>query len=49
MDHLRCVVERITYQNAENGFSVIKRLAKGYTDLVTAAFIKKLTFSNSSD
>ncbi len=35
MDHLRCVVERITYQNAENGFSVIKCRAKGYNDLVT--------------
>ncbi len=35
MDHLRCVVERITYQNAENGFSVIKCRAKGYSDLVT--------------
>lgn len=28
-------VERITYQNAENGFSVIKCRAKGYSDLVT--------------
>ncbi len=35
MDHLRCVVERITYQNAENGFSVIRCRAKGYSDLVT--------------
>ncbi|MCD8325175.1 MAG: ATP-dependent RecD-like DNA helicase [Lachnospiraceae bacterium] len=35
MDHLRCVVERITYQNAENGFSVIKCRAKGFQDLVT--------------
>ncbi|MCD7717690.1 MAG: ATP-dependent RecD-like DNA helicase [Lachnospiraceae bacterium] len=35
MDSLRCVVERITYQNAENGFSVIKCRAKGYSDLVT--------------
>jgi len=35
MDNLRCVVERITYQNAENGFSVIKCRAKGYSDLVT--------------
>ncbi|MCD8105007.1 MAG: ATP-dependent RecD-like DNA helicase [Lachnospiraceae bacterium] len=29
------MVERITYQNAENGFSVIKCRAKGYSDLVT--------------
>ena len=35
MEHLRCVVERITYQNAENGYSVIKCRAKGFTDLVT--------------
>ena len=35
LEHLRCVVERITYQNAENGYSVIKCRAKGYQDLVT--------------
>ena len=35
MEHLRCVVERVTYQNAENGYSVIKCRAKGYQDLVT--------------
>ncbi|MCD8294486.1 MAG: ATP-dependent RecD-like DNA helicase [Clostridia bacterium] len=35
MDHLRCVVERITYQNSENGFAVIKCRAKGYSDLVS--------------
>ena len=35
MEHLRCVVERITYQNAENGYSVIKCRAKGFSDLVT--------------
>ena len=35
MDHLRCVVERITYQNAENGYSVLKCRAKNYSDLVT--------------
>ncbi len=34
MDHLRCVVERITYQNAENGYTVIKCRAKNYSDLV---------------
>ncbi len=32
---LRCVVERITYQNPENGYSVLKVHAKGYDDLVT--------------
>ena len=35
MEHLRCVVERITYQNAENGYSVIKCRARGFQDLVT--------------
>lgn len=35
MEHLRCVVERITYQNPENGYSVIKAAAKNYRDLVT--------------
>ena len=35
MEHLRCVVERITYQNEENGYAVIKCLAKGFNDLVT--------------
>ena len=35
MEKLRCVVERITYQNTENGYSVIKCRAKGYSDLVT--------------
>ena len=32
---LRCVVERITYQNPENGYSVLKVMVKGYNDLVT--------------
>ena len=32
---LRCVVERITYQNPENGYSVMKVKVKGYDDLVT--------------
>ena len=35
MEHFRCVVERITYQNEQNGYSVIKCKAKGYNDLVT--------------
>ena len=35
MEHLRGVVERITYQNAENGYSVIKCAVKNYNDLVT--------------
>ena len=32
---LRCVVERITYQNPENGYSVLKVKVKGYNVLVT--------------
>jgi len=36
MDKLRCVVERITYENEETGYTVIKTRAKGYnSDLVT--------------
>ncbi len=34
MEQLRCVVERITYQNPENGYAVLKCRAKGYSDLV---------------
>ena len=32
---LRCVVVRITYQNPENGYSVLKVKVRGYNDLVT--------------
>ena len=35
MEELRCVVERITYQNPENGYTVIRCRASGFTDLVT--------------
>ena len=35
MEHLRCVIERITYQNAENGYTVLKCAVKNYSDLVT--------------
>ena len=35
MANMRCVVERITYQNPENGYSVLKVRAKGHDDLVT--------------
>ena len=34
MIRIRCVVERITYQNPENGYSVLKVRVKGYEDLV---------------
>ena len=35
MIRIRCVVERITYQNPENGYSVLKCAVKNYNDLVT--------------
>ena len=35
MEYLRCVVERITYQNADNGYTVLKCAVKNYSDLVT--------------
>ncbi len=31
---IRCVVERITYQNPENGYSILKTRVNGYNDLV---------------
>ena len=34
MQKIRCVVERITYQNPENGYSVLKCRVKDYQDLV---------------
>lgn len=34
MRKIRCVVERITYQNPENGYSVLKCRVKDYDDLV---------------
>ncbi len=34
MIKIRCVVERITYQNPENGYSVLKVRMKGYDDLI---------------
>ena len=32
---LRCIVERITYQSEQNGYTVLKCRARGYQDLVT--------------
>ena len=32
---LRAVIERITYQNGENDYSILKARVKGYDDLVT--------------
>ena len=34
MEYLRCVVERITYRNERNGYSVLKCRVKGFQDLV---------------
>lgn len=34
MVKIRCVVERITYRNEGNGYSIIKARVKGYTDLI---------------
>jgi len=34
MTRIRCVVERITYQNPDNGYSILKVRVKGYDDLV---------------
>lgn len=39
MEHIRCVVERITYTNPENGYTVLKAAAKNYNDLVTVVGI----------
>lgn len=39
MEYLRCVVERITYQNADNGYTVLKCAAKNAQDLVTVVGI----------
>ena len=39
MPQIRCVVERITYQNPENGYSVFRVKVKGYDDLVTLAVL----------
>lgn len=36
MEKIKGVIERITYHNEENGFSVIRLDAQGYYDLVTA-------------
>ena len=35
MVKIRCVVERVTYQNSENGYSVLKCAVKNYNELVT--------------
>ena len=37
MIRIRCVVERITYQNLDNGYSILKVRIKGYDDLIPLA------------
>ncbi len=36
MVKMRCVVERITYQNPENGYCILKTKVKDYSDMVAA-------------
>ena len=36
MEKLQCVIERVTYHNDQNGWSVIKVSAEGYSDIVAA-------------
>ena len=47
MENLRCVVERITYQNEKNGYSVIQCRAKGFSDLVTVVGVMPETHVGS--
>ncbi len=35
MELLRCVVERKTYENEENGYSILQTHVKNYNNLVT--------------
>lgn len=35
MEKLRCVVERITFQNEENGYTVLKARANGYNERIS--------------
>ncbi len=39
MDKLQCVIERVTYHNEENGYSVIKVSAKDFNDIIAAVGI----------
>ncbi len=36
MDKLQCVIERVTYHNDQNGYSVVKVSAKGFSDIIAA-------------
>jgi len=39
MDSIRCIVNRITYTNEENGYTVLRTRASGYSETVTAVGI----------
>jgi exodeoxyribonuclease V alpha subunit len=43
------LVERVTYQNAENGFRVIRVKARGHRDLVTVVGHAAVIFAPSPD
>ena len=47
MERLRCVVERITYQNEQNGYSVIKCKAKDDSDCVIEASLSAYLIPDS--
>ncbi|GFI66819.1 hypothetical protein [Phocaeicola sartorii] len=47
MIKLRCVVEHITYQNPENGWSVMKVKVKGYDNLMTLIGVSVVNFFKS--
>ena len=40
MTKIRCIVERITYQNPENGYTILKVRVKGYDDLVGSSTVE---------
>ena len=42
MENLRCVVERITYQNEQNGYFVIKCLGNGLIKGIGPKYAKKI-------
>ncbi|MBP5743868.1 MAG: ATP-dependent RecD-like DNA helicase, partial [Oscillospiraceae bacterium] len=47
MEQLRCAVERITYRNEENGYTVLRCRAKGFQDLVTVVGVMPETHVGS--
>ena len=47
MEQLRCAVERITYRNEENGYTVLRCRARGFQDLVTVVGVMPETHVGS--